>query len=84
MDNASMMHTIVIFTMHVDIEGKRLLDEHISLGCVEHEQDWIEELLIFYLERLSMAIRHEYIILNVIVDYYVYCVRHFNLNTNGG
>ena len=70
--------------MHADIEGKGLLDEHISLGYVEHEQDWIEELLMFYLERLSMAIQHEYTILIVIVHYYVYCVRHVNFNTNGG
>ena len=33
--------------MHADIEGKGLLDEHISLGYAEHEHDWIEELLIF-------------------------------------
>ena len=70
--------------MHADIEGKGLLDEHISLGYVEHEQDWIEELLIFYLERLSMAIRHEYTILIVIVDCCVYGVRHYNFNTIRG
>ena len=70
--------------MHADIEGKGLLDEHISLGYVEHEQDWIEELLMFYLERLSMAIRHESTILIVIVDYCVYCVCHFNSNSTGG
>ena len=33
--------------MHADIEGKGLLDEHISVGYAENEQDWIERLLIF-------------------------------------
>ena len=31
--------------MHVEIEGKGLLDEHISLGYAEHEQVGIERLL---------------------------------------
>ena len=67
--------------MHADIGGKGLLDEHINLGYVEHEHDWIEELLQFYLERLSTAIWHDYTILIVIVDYCVLCVCHFNFNT---
>ena len=33
--------------MHVDIERKGLLDEKIILGYAEHEQDWLERLLIF-------------------------------------
>ena len=33
--------------MHADIEGKGSLDDHISLGYVGHEQDWIERFLFF-------------------------------------
>ena len=33
--------------MHAEVERKGLLDEHISLGYAEHEQDWLERLPIF-------------------------------------
>ena len=43
-----MLATQEQFTRDVrEIERRGLLYEHISLGYAEHEQDWLERLLIF-------------------------------------